>query len=418
MPKKARELTALDVKRLQHPNPASGQKHRFPVGGVNGLYLVAAPSGARSWLWRYSFCNRRKAMGIGPYPDVTLAMARDRAREMADKVWRGIDPSAERSKRRMTFANAMEEFLKVKLAEFENIKHRKQWRVTLDTYALPVLGVMPVDKISVADVLRVLNPIWEEKTETASRLRGRIEMVLAWATVNGHREGDNPARWRGNLDATLAKPGKIAKVIHQPALAIDEAVEWYADVRNRDGIATRALEFLALTAARSGEVRGATWSEIDLDRCKWTVPAQRMKARREHIVPLTEGAVKLLVDAPRVLDSEYVFPAARGGALSDAAMSACMRRINEARAGGYLDRQSGRPATVHGLRSTFRDWAADRGVDHTLAELVLAHAVGSETERAYRRSDMIDRRRNLMADWACFLQGETYWEDVNSEAKQ
>jgi integrase len=266
---------------------------------------------------------------------------------------------------------------------------------------------MEVDAIEVRDVLRALQPIWTEKTETASRLRGRIENVLSWATVAGHRSGDNPARWRGNLSELLPKPTKVAKVTHHPTLALTDAAAWMADLRKRDGIATRALEFVALTAARSGEVRGATWDEIDLEARLWTIPANRMKAGKEHRVPLTDEAVQLLKALPRFVDSPYAFPAARGGMLSDMGLSACMRRISEAKPGAYLDPRSKRPAVPHGLRSTFRDWAAERGFDRDMAEVALAHTVGSDVERAYRRGDMLERRRAMMAEWASFLDGKS-----------
>lgn len=412
MPRKARELSALEVKRLKHPG--RGRNATFPVGGVDGLLLQITPTGARSWLLRCKIGDKRRTIGLGGYPDVTLAMARERAREMRDRIWRGEDPVEERraaraaavaaQKRGVTFAQAVDRYLANKLEEFRNEKHRKQWRATLDTYAVPVLGEMLVGDIAVHDVQRVLEPIWTTKTETASRLRGRIENVLAWATVAGHRTGDNPARWRGNLDAILPKPGKVAKAGNNPALAIDDAPSWFADVRARSGIAARALEFVALTAARSGEVRGARWEEFDLDARMWVIPAERMKARREHRVPLSDAAVALLEALPRLEGSPYVFAAPRGGMLSDMSLSAAMRRINEAREGGYLDPRSGRPAVPHGLRSTFRDWAAERtDYPRDMAEIALAHIVGSEVERAYRRGDQLEKRRAMMTDWAAFL---------------
>ena len=275
---------------------------------------------------------------------------------------------------------------------------------------------MLVSDITVADIQRTLDPIWTTKTETASRLRGHIEAVLAWATVSGHRGGDNPARWRGNLDAILAKPSRIAKTQHHPALALNDAAAWFADVQGRTGTATRALEFMAMTGARSGEVRGAVWTEIDLDARLWIVPADRMKADREHRVPLTNEAVRLLRGLPRMAGSDFVFPAARGGSLSDAALSACMKRINAAKPDGYPDPRSGRPAVPHGLRSTFRDWAAERTeYPRDMAEIALAHSVGSEVERAYRRGDMVEKRRAMMAAWVRFLRGETGGKIVHME---
>lgn len=415
MPKKAAELSAKEVRDLRHPG--HGLNVTFPVGGVSGLLMQITPTDARSWVLRTMVGSKRREIGLGGFPDVTLAQARERAREAKDAIRQGIDPVEQRRVARaalvalhargLTFEKAMEAYLEVKLAEFDNDKHRKQWRQSLDAYAVPVLGQMKVADINVHDIAGALEPIWQTKTETASRLRGRIEAVLAWATVKGHREGDNPARWKGNLDAILPKPAKVAKQEHHPALALSDADAWFKDLRDRDGIATRALEFLALTAARSGEVRGAIWSEIDFGAGLWTIPAERMKAGREHRVPLTAEAMALLGSLPRMQGGDLVFPAARGGALSDMALSACMKRINEARDGGYLDPRSGRPAVPHGIRSTFRDWAAERTeYPSEMAEISLAHTVGGAVERAYRRGDQMEKRRAMMADWAGFLQGE------------
>lgn len=422
MPRKAREWNALDVKRAVHPQPQTGARPVvFAVGGVAGLHLQVTAGGGKTWVLRAAVGDRRREMGLGGYPDVTLAQARDRAREARDLIRRGVDPVAERKaaraalvtaqKRGLTFAEAVDRCLAAKLAEFSNPKHAKQWRATLDSYAAPALGDMLVSEIHVADVQRALAPIWTEKTETAVRLRGRIETVLAWAAVAGHRTGDNPARWRGNLDALLPKPGKVAKVENHPALALDDAAPWFAALRQRDGMAARAVEFAALTATRSGEVRGATWAEIDLVRAVWTIPAERMKAGREHRVPLVPEAVALLRALPRFQDAATVFAAPRGGPLSDMALSAVLRRMQlaEVAAGrpGFLDPRNGRPAVPHGLRSTFRDWTAERtDWPREMAELALAHTVGSEVERAYRRSDMVERRRAMMAAWCRFLLGE------------
>ena len=341
MPKKAVELSAVEVKRLTHPGHTYNAI--FAVGGVGGLLLQITPNGAKTWLLRYSLNGRRRHMGLGGYPDVTLAQARERAREARESIWRGEDPVEARRAQRaqadaerlrtLTFADAMERYLEVKLSEFGNAKHRKQWRSTLDTYAIPAIGQMAVGDIDVHDVQRAVAPIWHSKTETASRLRGRIESVLAWATVNGHRTGDNPARWRGNLDAVLPKPSRINSATHHPALALSDASAWFSDLLRRNGTAARALEYMALTAARSGEVRGAQWDEIDFQTAIWTVPADRMKAHREHRVPLTEQALDVLRRLPRQLHSPLLFPAPRGGMLSDMALSACMRRIHAARPG-------------------------------------------------------------------------------------
>lgn len=416
MPKKAKELSALEVRRLKHPG--HGKYAMYAVGGVDGLMLQISETNAKSWILRCMIGRKRRYMGLGSYPSVSLAQARDRAQEAKDLIWQGRDPVEARRAARaalaaeqlagLTFAIAMERFLAIKLREFDNEKHRKQWRATLDMYAMPILGPMLVAEITVQDIRRTLDPIWMEKTETASRLRGRIEAVLAWATVEGHRSGDNPARWKGNLDAVLPKPSKISKVRHHPALSLSDAPIWYAEVRSRGGVVTRALEFMALTVARSGEVRGATWDEIDFDERLWVVPATRMKMRREHRFPLTEAAVSLLQDLPRMHGSPFLFTGQRGGQLSDMALSACMRRIQEAQEGLFLDPRSGRPAVPHGLRSTFRDWVAERTeFPGEMAEIALAYKVGTDVERAYRRGDMLDRRRKMMQAWEEFLNTAT-----------
>ncbi|MGA0530633.1 tyrosine-type recombinase/integrase [Hansschlegelia sp. KR7-227] len=419
MPKKARELTALDVKRLTHGGGRSATIHA--VGGVAGLVMQVTPSGAKSWLLRARAGGRRREIGLGGFPDVTLAAARDKAREARAKLEAGVDPVLERRTARsalaaahargLTFADAVDRYLEKRLAEFRNDKHKRQWRSTLDLYAAPKIGGMLVSDIALQDVLRVLEPIWSEKTETATRLRGRLESILSWATVAGHRTGDNPARWRGNLDAILPKPSKVATVENHPAIALDDAGRWFAELRRREGMAARAVEFLALCASRSGEVRGAAWGEIDLSKKLWIIPASRMKMRAEHRVPLTDEVVDLLKALPRFKGSDFVFPAVRGGALSDMSLSAVMRRMQEGevRAGrsGFLDPRNGRPAVPHGLRSTFRDWTAERtDYPRDMAEIALSHSVGTDVERAYRRSDMVEKRRAMMTAWGRFLRGE------------
>lgn len=389
-----------------------------------GLFLRVAKNGAKQWVQRITIRGKRTELGLGSPPAVSLQAARKVALENRGEAMQGGDPLAEKRKTRegMTFANAVETYLAAKLSEFRNDKHRKQWRSTLDTYANPVIGPKLVSEITVQDILRVLEPIWTVKTETASRLRGRIENVLSWATVAGHRAGDNPARWKGNLSEALPKPAKVAKGENQPAMALTDVSRWWADLRQREGMAARALEFLTLTAARSGEVRGMTWDEIDLGgiatpatsatrQAVWTIPATRMKNGREHRVPLTSEAVAVLDALPRLDGSPSVFFAPRGGMLSDMSISAVMRRMQEAQIKkgekGYFDPRNKRPAVPHGLRSTFRQWAAEQGYPRDMAEMALAHFIGSEVERAYQRSDMLDRRRDMMAAWAVFLRGET-----------
>ena len=418
MPKVAEELGPLDVKRLTHPGGKGNAM--IAVGGVSGLYMQVTPKNGKTWVLRVLVGKKRRDIGLGGFPTVTLAQARDKAREARDMIARGVDPVEEKKaakarlilaqRRGMLFKDAVDKALAAKLDAFKNEKHQDQWRNTLETYAMPQLGALPVQEIDTAAVLRVLQPIWATKTETASRLRGRIEAVLSWATVAGHRTGDNPARWAGNLKELLPAPGKIAVEGNHPALALDDAAAWFADLRKREGFGARALEFVALTAARSGEVRGATWDEIDLDRGLWVIPAARMKMKREHRVPLPPVAVAMLKALPKLEGNPLVFPAARGGMLSDMTLSATMRRIHESatEAGGkgYLDRVNKRPAVPHGLRSTFRDWVAERTTyPGEMAEVALAHRISNAVEAAYRRGDMVEKRRAMMAAWAGFLMG-------------
>jgi integrase len=320
MPKAAKELSALDVKRLVHPG--KGRNVTYAVGGVSGLILQVTPAGARTWLLRTQVGEKRREIGLGGFPDVTLATARERAREAKDQIRQGIDPIEEKKaakaklvaaqRRGLSFSDAVDQCLAAKLDAFRNAKHRQQWRNTFDTYAMPELGKMLVHDITVQDVLRVLKPIWQSKTETASRLRGRIEAVLSWATVAGHRTGDNPARWAGNMKELLPAASKVAKDDNHPALQIDDAPRWFAALREMEGTGSRALEFAALTAARSQEVRFACWDEIDLKTGVWVVPASRMKMDREHRIPLTREALALLNALPRFQDNSLVFPAPRG----------------------------------------------------------------------------------------------------------
>lgn len=376
----------------------------------HGLFLKVTKTGAKQWVQRITIRGKRSELGLGSPPAVTLAAARKKALENRGAAMLGDDPLAEKRKARevLTFAQAVDAYLPIKFPEYRNEKHKKQWRSTLETYAIPVLGQKPVSEISTQDVLRVLESIWHNKTETAFRLRGRVENVLSWATVAGHRAGENPARWKGNLSEILPKPSKVAKTSNHPALALADVQQWWADLEQRDGMSALALRFLALTASRSGEVRGATWEEFDLSAAVWTIPKDRMKNGRAHRVPLTEDAVALLGHLPRLDGSPFVFFAPRGGQLSDMSISSVMRRMQEAevKAGrpGYLDPASKRPAVPHGLRSTFRQWTAEQGYPRDMAEIALAHFIGSDVERTYQRSDMLERRRDMMAAWAAFLR--------------
>jgi len=391
MPKKVTEMSALQVGRLKAPG-------FYAIGGVAGLYLQVVESGARTWMLRAMMGGKRRDMGLGGFPDVTLAQAREKARSARQRLEEGVDPIEERRQARSalaasraaakTFEDCVEGFMKAKESEWRNPKHRQQWQNTLDTYAGPVMGQLLVGDVALPHVLKVLEPIWHDKTETATRVRGRIEQVLDWATVRGYRKGDNPARWKGHLDQLLAKPRKISKVEHHAAVAVDDVGAFLVDLRAMDGMGARALEFAVLTAARSGEVRGALWSEFDLKAQLWTVPAERMKGKVEHRVPLSKQAVELLEALPRFEKVEVVFPGVKGQVLSDMTLSAVMRRMK-------VD------AVPHGFRSTFRDWSAERtNFPRDLAEMALAHVIESKVEAAYRRGDMLAKRLKMMQAWA------------------
>ena len=395
-----------------------------------GLFLRVAKNGARQWVQRITIRGKRCELGLGSPPAVSLATARKLALENRGKAMLGGDPLAEKrvvKAKPLTFEECVAAYGEAKLSEFSSDKHRRQWLSALDRLALPVLGQMQVQNIGTRDVLRMLEPHWRERTVTAKKLRGQVEAVLTWATVAGHREGDNPAAWRGNLKELLPAPSKVAKGQHHPALALGDVAGWWAALSEREGMAARALQFLAMTGARSGEVRGMTWDEIETYPSAnsansanpvgvWTVPASRMKNGREHRVPLTGEAVALLESLPRMEGSPYVFFAPRGGMLSDMSISAVMRRMQETeeKAGrpGYRDPRNKRPAVPHGLRSTFRQWAAEKGYPRDMAEIALAHFIGSDVERAYQRSDMLERRRTMMLDWSTFLNSQDD-NDVN-----
>ena len=393
VPRKAKELGPLAVSRLREPG-------LHFVGGVAGLALQVLPSGGRTWVLRATMGGRRRDMGLGGYPDVPLAEARAAARRAREQIRVGLDPievsraavSAQRANqsRNITFRDSALAYIAAHEAGWRNAKHAQQWRNTLEAYAYPVVGPIMVSDVELAHVLSVLTPIWNTKTETAKRLRGRIEQVLDWATARGHRDGLNPARWKGHLDKLLARPSKISSVKHQRALPVTDVGEFMERLREVEGMGARALEFAILTAARSSEVRGATWAEMDLKANVWAIPAKRMKAGREHRVPLSPTAVALLESLPRMAEINLVFPAPRGGVLSDMTLTAVLRRMK-------ID------AVPHGFRSTFRDWASERtNYPRDAAEMALAHTIGDKVEAAYRRGDLFEKRRQMMADWAVF----------------
>jgi len=392
MPKRARELTAAAVAKLRKPG-------RHAVGGAEGLMLRITDTGARSWVCRLMVGQKRRDLGLGAYGQVSLSQARDAARALRLNVRRGIEPvtlakrSVAPTPSSPSFKKTAIEFIEARQHEWKNAKHRDQWHNTLRTYAWPVLGDMAVADIALPNVLAVLQPIWIDKTETANRVRGRIEVVLDYATVQGWRSGDNPARWKGLLDKVLPAPGKLKKTRHHAAMPAEDVPGFMRILRDVRGMSALALQLLILTATRSGEVRGACWNEFDWQAAVWTIPSERMKSGREHQVPLSARAISLLQSIPRLENAAgLVFPnATHSGALSDMAMTLLMRRLGLA----YVP---------HGFRSTFRDWAGDTTeYPRELLEAALAHALQNKVEAAYRRKTALERRRLLMQDWADFV---------------
>ena len=438
MPPRAKELNAMQVKNLRHPG---GEKPvKMAVGGVSGLLIQITPNEAKSWVLRTRFGDwterllangkiergrKKREIGLGPFPEISLKAAKERALEAKDKLAHGIDPIAERkatqaalmaaARRGMTFADAWSEYAAEKVKEFSTDRYRAQWRATVDTYAIPELGPMLVQDITLQDILRVLQPIWNEKTVTAVKVRERLEKVLAYATVQGHRTGDNPARWKNNLQMVLSAPSLISDAKNYPALQLDDVARWWNALQARDGMGAKALAFQAMTATRSGAIRFATWSEIDLKAKVWTIQPGRQSSKitaKENAkrIPLTDDMVTLLEGLPRLDGSDLVFWAPRGGALSDATLGKMMRTIHEAdlEAGGkgYVDAKTGEHAVPHGLRSAFRTWISERTTfDGDLAEVALFHKVGNKVQQAYDRSDMVEKRRGMMAAWGRFLHG-------------
>lgn len=389
MGRQLNKLSALGIGKIDRPG-------NYGDGG--GLWLQVSPSGSKSWTFRWARAGKQREMGLGGAHTVSLAEARAKARECRQQLLDGLDPIKVREDaaaaraleqaRAMTFEQCAEAYIDAHRHGWRNEKHAAQWTSTLATYCGPVFGHLPVASVDTALVLKVLSPIWTEKTETASRLRGRIESVLGWATTSGYRTGDNPARWRGHLENLLAAPEKVRKVEHHPALPWQQIGAFMAVLKAREGIAARALEFTILTAARSGEVRGITWGEVDLTAKLWTVPGERMKAGREHRVPLSDRAVALLEQLPRM--DGHVFPGAKAKApLSNMSLTAVLRRMGH------------ESITVHGFRSTFRDWAAEAtNFPREVAEHALAHQLPDKVEAAYRRGDLIGKRARLMQAWA------------------
>lgn len=388
-------LTPLSVKNARPGRHADG----------GGLYLLVKPTGSRTWVYRFMLAGKTRDVGLGPAAGQgagTLAQAREKANDLRKTVKGGVDPLAERLREAaearaatqaaqiagITFKAVAETYIATNEASWRNDKHRQQWHNTLATYVYPEIGDLPVADIATAHVLKILEPIWKDKPETASRIRGRIETVLDAAKARGYREGENPARWRGHIAQILPARSKLGRG-HHKAMPYEAIPAFVAQMHEREAVAALALEFVILTATRTSEALGATWSEVDLDKALWTIPAERMKAGREHRVPLSPRAVEIL-EAVKLLGKSILFPAVKGGKLSTMAMAMLLRRMKQ-------------DCTVHGFRSGFRDWAAEcTAYAHEVCEMALAHTIGNKAEAAYRRGDLFEKRRRLMADWATY----------------
>ncbi len=388
------KLSATKAARLDKPG-------RYGDGG--GLWLQVSKWGTKAWLFRYQLNGRARQMGLGSFNTFSLKEARERARFARQQVADGIDPIEVRrdtkiaarlaAARAITFEQCANRYIAAQEAGWKNAKHKWQWRRSLELYADPIMS-LPVAQINTPLVIKCLEDAWQTRTETASRVRQRIERILDWATVSGFRVGENPARWKGHLENVLPNKSKIAKVQHLPAMPYADLPEFIRGLRRSQSVSSLALEFTILTAARTGEVIGAGWPEIDFEQKVWTVPAERMKSEREHRVPLTARAIKILNSVPRIEGNEFAFPGAREGRpLSNMAMLELLRGMD------------GNGLTVHGFRSTFRDWAAEQtNFPREIAEAALAHLLKDKTEAAYQRGDLLEKRRRLMSVWARYCE--------------
>lgn len=398
------KLSAVGIQKISKPG-----LH----GDGNGLYLQVSEAGTKSWIFRYAFAGQSRSMGLGPIVVVPLADARLKALDCRKLLHHKIDPleerkriasaSAQAAKREVTFDECAVRYIDAHRAGWKNKKHGAQWESTLRQYVGPSIGSRPVSAIDVDAVMSVLNPIWYSKTETASRVRNRIELILDWARVHGFRSGDNPALWRGNLDQLLPRRSNVQRRKHFKAMQMDDCPTLVAELRKINSTPALALEFLILTATRTSEVIGARWSEIDLENKVWKIPADRMKAKREHRVPLSGRAVEILKSLTQQIASDFVFQGRlRGKPLSNGTFLALLKK------------QMGLEITAHGFRSTFRDWAAERTqYQNEVIEMALAHSIRDTTEAAYRRGDLLLKRALLMQDWARYCSGHSTPKDRN-----
>ena len=420
MPKKAKELSALSVAKIK-------ENGRHAVGGVDGLHLRIVDD-SRAWVLRVAVGKKvddqgkvkihRRDIGLGSFPEVSLSEAREKARELKKKIRDGIDPLQEKQERlnalkiqkhlAKTFRECAEVVIAKKTLELKNQKHIGQWSSTLETYIYPTLGDLIVGTITKVDIAAVLEPIWIEKNETAKRIRGRIETIFDYAKAMGYFVGNNPAEWKGNLEPILGNLKQESRP--HPSLPYEQVAGFIQHLGQKKGISPKALEFAILTACRSGEIFGAKWHEIDFKNKVWIIPKERMKADKEHRVPLSQQAINLLESIqPYTQLHDFIFPAPRSGEmLSDMSLTTLIRRLHEQKfkenSIGYIDPKQNRIITTHGFRSTFRDWSADKtDYPREVCEHVLAHKLPDEVEAAYLRGAYLEKRKGLMSDWATYI---------------
>lgn len=403
MPKQVKALKALEISKL------SG-KGKHAVGTVSGLLLAISHSNTRSWLLRTTVGTRRVEIGLGSYPEVTLADAHERARAAKKDILNGINPIEVRKAKRSiidwTFERCAEAYINSHESTWKSAKHAQQWRNTLATYAYPKIGHKHIGALTLSDVLSVIEPEWGTKNETMKRVQNRIELVISWATVRGYRTDSNPATWKGNLDQALPKPSKVNQRTSHKSLPYEEINSFISKLRTIEGFSALCLEFLILTASRPNEVRGATWGEIDIDNRLWKIPSERMKAGKEHRVPLSTSAIKLIESLPKFEGVDLLFPGRGDKPLSEMSMTSLVRRLK-------VD------AVPHGFRSTFTNWCAET-TNHPeeVRQMALAHTIGDKTEAAYRRLDLFEKRKVLMEDWASYIERKPTENVLRFEKRQ
>ena len=371
----------------------------------DGLYLKIGKGGGASWIYRFRWSGKLRDMGLGSYADTSLSEAREIASEQRKLVKQGIDPLSAREQKAdteagpVTFTHCAARYIQSHRRSWRNAKHARQWVSTLKTYVRPVIGNLPVEEVTTQDILKILTPIWTAKNETAKRVQGRIENVLDFAAAHEYRDPVNPARWRGHLDKLLAKPSRIQKVNHHPAMPYEQVAAFMNSIQHYNSMSSKALQFLILTATRTSEVLNAEWHEIDIAKSTWQIPATRMKANREHRVPLSSQAVDLLLTLPRMKGNNHIFPGMKTGRpLSNMSLLQFMRGLGYGPNGeqGYF--------VPHGFRSSFRDWTGEvTSYPRDVAEMALAHAIENKVEAAYRRGDLFEKRRAMMQEWADYI---------------